>query len=73
MFLNFEFCFFLAEASGGAAAVSPPSRGCEEAIVQRVVRRGSEVFLNFEFVSFWQKQPEALQLVARLHVDAKKR
>ena len=49
VFLNFEFCFFLAEAAGSAAAVSPSSRGCEEALLQRSVRRGLSALLNFDF------------------------
>ena len=60
VFLNFEFCFFLAEAAGSAAAVSSFAYGCEEALnSMRALRGGSEVFLNFEFVSFWQRHPVA--------------
>ena len=32
VFLNFEFCFFLAEAAGSAVAVSSFAYGCEEAL-----------------------------------------
>ena len=50
--MYFVFSFFLAEAAGSAAAVSSFAYGCEEAIVQRVVRRGSELFLHFVFSFF---------------------